>query len=64
MRIYSPAKWVDALNRSPEPKPDAPSPRRTAMQSGQAKKGEWKIDFDVLDKWENPVGTQRLHTWT
>lgn len=29
------------------------------MQSGQAKKGEWKIDWDVLDKWENPVGSRQ-----
>ncbi|KAI9021933.1 Ndufs4, NADH dehydrogenase Fe-S protein 4 [Hyaloraphidium curvatum] len=31
------------------------SPAKTAMQSGQAKKGEWVIDFDVQDKWENPL---------
>ncbi|KXS11399.1 hypothetical protein M427DRAFT_102452, partial [Gonapodya prolifera JEL478] len=31
------------------------SPAKTAMQSGLSGVGFWQIDFDVLDKWENPV---------
>lgn len=30
-------------------------PARTAMQSGIRQTKLWKLDFDVLEKWENPM---------
>ncbi|KAJ3362560.1 hypothetical protein HDU91_003370 [Kappamyces sp. JEL0680] len=30
-------------------------PAKTAMQSGTANTEEWKIDFDVEDKWQNEL---------
>ncbi|KAJ3393058.1 hypothetical protein HDU92_008002 [Lobulomyces angularis] len=30
-------------------------PAKTAMQSGRAGTKFWKLDFDVEDKWENPL---------
>ncbi len=30
-------------------------PCKTAMQSGTKQTHKWKLDFDVLSKWENPT---------
>lgn len=30
-------------------------PAKTAMQSGIRQTKLWKIDFDVIEKWENPM---------
>ncbi|KAI9205757.1 ETC complex I subunit conserved region-domain-containing protein [Polychytrium aggregatum] len=50
---------VDALNGCP-PEISRRSvriyaPAKTAMQSGTNKTNNWRIDFDTLDRWENPL---------